>query len=215
MVSSGAIHSCGLRSDGSTPCWEGHYPKLAAPPEGEVLAAISSGFYQTCGLRADGSAVCWWNFGEPDSFDRSFLFLSTIFDYGQTVPPEGGQFTSISVGDVHTCGLRGDGSGTCWWNVDLPRLQRDRPAFGSVMVPHDAVAWPEGETFIAISSGSLHTCGLRPDGSVLCWGNTNLGQAPLPEGDIFTAISSGYDYVCGMRSEGTVVCRGQERLNVG
>ena len=83
------------------------------------------------------------------------------------------------------------------------------------MIPHEAVTWPEGEVFTAISSGGLHTCGLRSDGSVICWGNASRGQAMLPEGDIFVAISSGYDFICGSRLEGTVVCRGKDSLHIG
>lgn len=217
-ISSGVVHSCGLRPNGSALCWEGRYSGYtgdAAPPEGEVFIAVSSGFYQTCGLRANGSAVCWWNFGtlEPGA-SMSDDILSMISVYGQTTTPEGEKFVAISVGEAHTCGLRADGSGTCWWSVDLPRLLRDNPGFQSVFDLHDAVSWPDGEIFTAISSGALHTCGLRSDGSVLCWGNIGRDQAALPEGDVFVAISSGYDFVCGLRQEGTVVCRGREQVDV-
>ena len=44
-------------------------------------------------------------------------------------------------------------------------------------------------TFRAISSGEHHTCGLREDGSAVCWGDNRHGRASPPEGGIFTAIS--------------------------
>ena len=33
------------------------------------------------------------------------------------------------------------------------------------------------EGFAAISSGTLHTCGLREDGSAWCWGDNSEGQS--------------------------------------
>ena len=37
-------------------------------------------------------------------------------------------------------------------------------------------------TFTAVSSGRLHTCGLRSNGSVACWGWNYFGQATAPAG---------------------------------
>jgi len=56
----------------------------------------------------------------------------------------------MSAGLVETCGLRLDGSATCWGYV--------------------APAPPPG-AFTQISVGWIHVCGLRPDGSVVCWGD--------------------------------------------
>ena len=36
---------------------------------------------------------------------------------------------------------------------------------------------PQGETFVAISSGEDHTCGLRADETPVCWGTS---QRNLP-----------------------------------
>ena len=68
---------------------------------------------------------------------------------------------------------------------------------------------PEGETFIAISSGVAHTCGLREDGTAVCWAmieEDGLEVQPSPEGEALTSISSGAYHVCGLREDGTPVC---------
>ena len=41
--------------------------------------------------------------------------------------------------------------------------------------------------FTQISAGVNHTCGLRTDGSVTCWGNNSFGQATPPPGHQGTA----------------------------
>ncbi len=65
--------------------------------------------------------------------------------------------------------------------------------------------------FQAISAGGFHTCGLRPDGSLICWGWNNLGQTAvpaLPAGLSYTQVSAGGYHTCGLRSDGTLICWG-------
>ena len=67
-------------------------------------------------------------------------------------------------------------------------------------------------SFIQVSSGRhAHSCGLRSDGSVVCWGDNRLGQADAPSGS-FTQVSSGRHHSCGLRSDESVVCWGDNRL---
>lgn len=61
--------------------------------------------------------------------------------------------------------------------------------------------------FTALSVSSTHTCGLRADGSVLCWGDNSHGQTDAPDGH-FTAIASGWQHSCGVRTDGTLRCWG-------
>jgi len=59
-----------------------------------------------------------------------------------------------------------------------------------------------------VSAGGFHTCGLKPDGSVACWGLNNAGQATPPAGTSFTQVSAGYAHTCGLKTDGTVACWG-------
>ncbi|WP_420444035.1 hypothetical protein [Candidatus Poriferisodalis sp.] len=63
---------------------------------------------------------------------------------------------------------------------------------------------PTPATFTAVSAGGSHSCGLRSNGSVTCWGN-NSGQMVVPSGS-FTAVSAGHNHSCGVRSDGSVTC---------
>ena len=50
-------------------------------------------------------------------------------------------------------------------------------------------AMPPGGTFTAVSTGGDHTCGLRTDDTLACWGLDNTGQATPPSGT-FTVVSA-------------------------
>ena len=179
-ASAAGLGVCGLRLDGSVLCED--VDEVRVPPEGERFAAIGIGFAHFCGLRANGSALCW---GDGSA--------------GQLSPTGNGSFSAIALGTFHTCGLRTAGSVECW-GYDWER-------FSEIYAPPDAIAddwtgeslalrmfgieWvlteprtdpPSGERFTAITAGSWHTCGLRQDGGVSCWGYNNHGQASPPPG---------------------------------
>lgn len=61
--------------------------------------------------------------------------------------------------------------------------------------------------FTAIAAGLSHSCGLRGDGGVECWGADDDGQLGAPGGS-FTAIAAGWEYSCGLRADGTIHCWG-------
>ena len=64
-----------------------------------------------------------------------------------------------------------------------------------------------GTTFVAISAGGHHTCGVREDGTAVCWGNNEQGQSTPVQGK-FTAISAGRSHTCAVRKSGYVACWG-------
>ena len=57
------------------------------------------------------------------------------------------------------------------------------------------------------SSNGTHTCGLRPDRTITCWGANDLGEADPPEGR-FAMVSAGDLHTCGLRVDGTLECWG-------
>jgi hypothetical protein len=58
-----------------------------------------------------------------------------------------------------------------------------------------------------ISAGGLHTCGLKTDGTLACWGHNAQGQATPPAGT-FTQASAGNSHTCGVKTDGTLACWG-------
>jgi hypothetical protein len=58
----------------------------------------------------------------------------------------------------------------------------------------------------SISAGYVHTCVLKNDGNVGCWGSSESGQsANYTKGDAI-AISSGGHYTCVLKSDGNAEC---------
>ena len=59
-----------------------------------------------------------------------------------------------------------------------------------------------------VSAGRDHTCALRPNGTIVCWGDNHDGQSTPPAGK-FTQVSSGQSYTCGVRTDESVACWGK------
>ena len=57
-----------------------------------------------------------------------------------------------------------------------------------------------------------HTCGVRTDGSVACWGLDSFGEATPPEGE-FVSVSAGWRHTCGVRTDGAAACWGEDHPN--
>ena len=66
---------------------------------------------------------------------------------------------------------------------------------------------PQINQFEPISAGFYHTCGLREDGAVECWGYNRDGESS-PPGGRFAAVSAGSRHTCGLREDGAVDCWG-------
>ena len=52
-----------------------------------------------------------------------------------------------------------------------------------------------------------HTCGLKTDGSVVCWGSNDYRQA-MPPDETFQQVSAGGVHTCGVKTNGQLVCWG-------
>ena len=75
-------------------------------------------------------------------------------------------------------------------------------ALGLVEIPS-----PIAATFSDVSTGGFHTCGVRMDGSVGCWGNNEFGQTNAVSG-VYGAASSGLGHSCGLTGAGVIRCWG-------
>ena len=147
----------------------------------------------------DGSVDCWgegsWGKTVPPSGPfRSVSAAKGYSCYQESSESAAGKSFSVSCGGAdHTCGVRVDGSVSCWGD--------DRTGQSSP---------PVGE-FRSVSAGGYHTCGVRVGGTLACWGNDWYGQAAVPEGE-FQAVSAGGSHTCALGIDGGVLCWGSNGI---
>ncbi len=92
------------------------------------------------------------------------------------------------------------------------------PAPGSRtgVTPEIRPAGHPNSQFVQVSVGRSHSCGLRADGSIVCWGVSGederrvgaTGLIDSPTGT-FSQISAGDLHSCALRHDGTVECWGE------
>jgi alpha-tubulin suppressor-like RCC1 family protein len=117
----------------------------------------------------------------------------------------------------HTCALRVDGTTLCWGDNTFGQLGSGDPNLPLSATP---VAITGGHTFIGLSSGINHKCGITAAGAAWCWGNNVQGQlgagtgpnqfAPVQVsgGHHFVDIDSDGNTTCTVTAAGDVYCWG-------
>jgi alpha-tubulin suppressor-like RCC1 family protein len=230
-VAGGDEHRCGVRAQQSVWCWgAGDYQQLAfysEEPRLEPGALSMTGPFKdvvaaanyACALRSDGNVLCW---GEASAeVPVGDLAAST-----KMVPNESGQqawqvpglYAAISAGKRHTCGLRTDGSVWCWGDNDRgQRGPKSEDADNEWSWLNQAVS---GNDFVAVSAGGEHSCALRSDGTLLCWGANNKGQLadglgdeqgePVEVDGTFVSVSAGRAHTCAITHGGALYCWGDD-----
>ncbi|MDE2837085.1 MAG: fibronectin type III domain-containing protein [Chloroflexota bacterium] len=78
---------------------------------------------------------------------------------------------------------------------------------GTVATPTE----PE-RTFVELSGGSFHMCGIATDGSLHCWGENHRGQIDPPEGE-YKTLASGSVHTCAIATDGSIDCWGWDTFN--
>lgn len=261
QLSAGRAHTCAIRDDGSVVCWgSNENGKLgigqpgtieigdepgemgnaltAVPLPGDAIA-ISAGVQHTCAIVDGGDLYCWGlnGFGQLGQGNRTTV---------GTAPGEVAALSPVSLGtgrtaaavtasNFHTCVLRDDASVVCFGNGGQGRL-----GTGSTLdvgpqptQMGDALAAIDlgvGRTALVVTTGQDHTCVLRDDGDVACFGNNPMGQlglgntdprggdpshvgaglltVPLGTGRTASAIASHSNHNCAQLDDGTVKCWG-------
>ncbi len=117
------------------------------------------------------------------------------------------------IGSVSHLQMASGGTLYCWGDSAVGQL-----GDGSTTGRHVPTLVSGSNTFAAVSTGYLHTCGLSTSDSLFCWGNSGAGQ--LGDGSTtprhvptlvsrnyaFTSVSAGHFHTCGVTTAGAHLC---------
>jgi alpha-tubulin suppressor-like RCC1 family protein len=226
-VTAGDFHSCGRSPGGVAYCWgdgsdggqlgDGTTSYQATPVPvvgGLTFASMTAGGFHTCGLTPAGDAYCW---GANVSGQ---LGDGTTTSSSRPVRVAGGlRFTAMSAGVFHTCGLTVQGAAYCWGaNGDPGGAGDGRLGDGTTTDRSSPTLVAGSLSFVAVSAGYYHTCGLTAAGNAYCWGK-NAGRdlgggisadtaSPMPVagGLSFASVSAGGQHTCGVTGAGDAYC---------
>ena len=179
------------------------------PRRSGQFSAVTAGGAYSCGLRTDGTITCWGYTTAGGAGDRArrailrrhrrlFPFVRAAHRRhhhllgrqrrGEGTAPDG-QYSAVTASFNYSCGLRTDGTITCW----------GANTYGQATAP-------DGQ-YSAVTAGPNHSCGLRTNGTITCSGHNGVGQATAPDGQ-YSAVSVGWGHSCGLRTNGTITCWG-------
>ncbi len=125
-------------------------------------------------------------------------------------------WAAVSVGAYHACGLKTDASAWCWGRNESGQLgqpigtvvEADRP------MRVDATTWSE------ISTSTNHTCGIRTDNTLWCWGADYRGSLgsnqvegamlamPTQVAGMWSHVAIETYHSCAISSAGALSCWG-------
>ena len=81
-----------------------------------------------------------------------------------------------------------------------------QPVPGGTPLPSSTFS-SSASKYQAVDAGKNHTCGIKLDNPLECWGDNTQGQTDAPEGQ-FLSVSAGGVYSCGIDFEDQLACWG-------
>ena len=116
--------------------------------------------------------------------------------------------TQLSANNAHNCGIKADGTLSCWGSNDSNRAN-----------PASAAGVDANTRFLAVSAGHLYSCGIKADGTMACWGSsasnrTNPASAAGVNANTrFLAVNAGDSHTCAIKADSRVACWGHNANN--
>lgn len=183
-ISAGATHTCADSLDNVLFCWgsntdgqlgDGTTASRPSPTTAGTavpVKALSVGATHTCVLAEststipEGAAYCAGNNDHGQLGDGS---TTTRSEFTKVVGP---LFLAISAGENHTCGISEHGRMMfCWGDNQSGQLGN-----GTTVEQTTPDSVSGGRSYLWVSAGGGHTCGITVQGEAYCWGRNSDGQ---------------------------------------
>jgi len=223
-LSSGNHHVCGIASDNSLWCWGQNlygqlgYGATASSSYPVHLGAdldwkaVSLGEYHSCALKNSGSLYCWGVNDQGELGDGTTTAMRTT----PTLVNGDTDWAAVDGGGLHTCALKTDGSLWCW-GYDAYGQLGDGSPYSLQKAPVQAGADTDWKQ---VSAGSTHTCAVKNNRTLWCFGNNGYGQlgdktklnktvpTQIGKATTWSQVSAGNAYTCARKTDGTLWCWG-------
>jgi alpha-tubulin suppressor-like RCC1 family protein len=227
-VATGAHRTCAIRTDHTVWCWgttvtssRGNMTDLPRPrqntfPGRYAWTSVTVGGDQICAIRTNATLWCWGenNTGELGTGGSGDAPLPR-----QVRTPARLGWASVTAGSDYTCAVRTDSTLWCWGFGFFGQLGLGNNL--GVKTPHQVTS-PAPAGWASVTAGTAHTCAVRTDGTLWCWGQNIHGEvgignttiqylpqqvsAPAPDG--WAAVAAGGGQTCAVRTGGTLWCWG-------
>ena len=165
-------------------------PLATGAASAQALSAVdvAAGKHHTCAVLMNGRVRCWGynaygQLGYDDTNNRGDApgEMSALHDV--PIDPEGG-IVQMALGNHHTCVRTIKGAVLCWGLNASGQLGRGNTEnLGDE--PSEVAGGPQPilREAAKISSGYAHTCALKVNGTVVCWGHNAFGQLGVGDTD--------------------------------
>jgi alpha-tubulin suppressor-like RCC1 family protein len=236
-VSALRFHTCALLVDGTVRCWgRNNFGQLGNGTSIDQLipvpvvnltnaVALATGIANhTCAVLADGSPRCWGadDFGQIG--DGGSVFQAVPVSVAGV-----NNAVALALGGGHTCALLVTGVTSCWGANTNGQLGNN--SMVDSLTPVNVVGGGGSVTGRAIAAGTSHTCAVRANSTVACWGANSSGQlgdnstttrlSPVTVVTVITniatlvtnmtsavAVAAGNAHTCALLASGRVRCWG-------
>ncbi|MDW8247053.1 MAG: hypothetical protein RMJ84_10790, partial [Sandaracinaceae bacterium] len=176
----GSYHGCALTQARQVMCWGSNWNgqlgdgmtgarRASAPVLGlSNMISVGLGDEHSCAIHSDGTGSCWGSNTGLQLGDGTNLLrrLSPVMVRGLRNAVE------IDGGGRHTCALLQNRTMRCWGDDSYGQLGDGESPPSSGDEPPMVML----DNIISFSVGGQHTCALRADRSVWCWGQNTWGQ---------------------------------------
>jgi alpha-tubulin suppressor-like RCC1 family protein len=229
-VSAGTNTACALRRWGDVVCW-GHdaFRHLRGPTQVPGLrgaTALSVGpDGHRCAVLASGGVACWGQSDRSEFGDGEMSSWETPPELSDEPVPvvDLTDAVQVSAGWDHTCAADAYGAAYCWGaNRSIAGLLEGRGRLGDGTDEDRArpTRVVELDDAVQVAAGFGHSCALRSDGSVACWGDNTRGQlgdgtfdgslVPVEVGGLHDVVqlSAGFNANCALKADGSLWCWG-------
>jgi alpha-tubulin suppressor-like RCC1 family protein len=191
-LSVGRDHACALADDNSMWCWgkDTHGEtgqndfsfNLYLPTQVELDSDwkfLASGDSNTCGIKTDldinnapTNQLYCWGINQDDQLGNGGI--NSLASLPGLVSGDSTNWRSVAAHSFHSCGVKHDNTLWCWGANDHGTIGNgyDNTTYSA---EPDPVQIGDAD-WSTVGVGSDHTCGLKLDGTIWCWGENNQGQ---------------------------------------